>query len=61
MTYLKPTANCLEEFRNFPFLDNDKIVASLSMSSEDKKLAWWAAHSMTLPNWSALDRHLLVL
>lgn len=49
---LKPTADCLEEFQNFPFLDNDKKMASLgrelpvyptarddvSMSSEDEKL-----------------------
>ena len=73
--HLKPTADCLEEFRNFPFLDNDEIIASLgrelpeylaatdgvSMSSEDEKLASWAAHSKTLPNWSALVKKLLLL
>ena len=60
-----PTADCLEEFRNFPFLDNDKIIANLgeelpeylaatngvSMSSGEENLAWWAAHSKTLSNW----------
>ena len=73
--HLKPTADCLEEFRNFPFLDNDEINAGLgrelpeylaatdgvSLSSDDEKLAWWAAHSKTLPNWSALVKKLLLL
>ena len=69
--HLKRTANCLEEFRNIPFLDNDEIIAglgkelpeylaatdSVSLSSDDEKLAWWAAHSKTLPNWSAYLRN----
>ena len=73
--HLKPTANCLEEFRNFPFLGNDETIAGLgkelpeylaatdglSLSSDDEKLAWWAAHSKTLPNWSALVKKLLFL
>ena len=73
--HLKPNANCLEEFRHFPFLGNDEIIAGLgkelpeylaatdgvSLSSDDAKLAWWAAHSKTLPNWSALVKKLLLL
>ena len=72
---MKPTAKCLEEFRNFPFLGNDEIIAGLgkelpeyhaatdgvSLSSDDEKFAWWAAHSKTLPNWSALVKKLLFL
>ena len=55
-----PTAASLEEFRNFPFLDND-IIANLArqlpdylaatdgvvMEDEEEKLAWWAANSVT--------------
>ena len=60
---LNPTAASVEEFRNFPFLDNDKIIANLArelpdylaadgvvMANEEEKLAWWAAHNDTLPH-----------
>ena len=60
--HLHPTAASLEEFRNFPFLDNDNIIANLArelpdylaaadgvvMEDEEEKLAWWAANSVRL-------------
>ena len=70
-----PTAASLEEFRDFPFLDNDNMIANLAqmlpeylaaadgvvMTNDDDKLAWWAAHSEALPYWSALVKKLLLL
>ena len=64
-----------EEFRNFPFLDNDNIIANLArelpdylaaadgvvMANEEEKLAWWAAHSDTLPHWAGVVKKLLVI
>lgn len=72
---LKPTAASLDEFRNFPFLDNDDTIASLAqelpaylaaadgvvMENEDDKLAWWAAHSDALPHWAAVVKKILVI
>ena len=73
--HLNPTAASLEEFRNFPFLDDDNVIANLAqelpnylaaadsvtMTDDDDKLAWWACHSETLPNWSSLVKKLLLL
>ena len=64
-----------EEFRNSPFLDNDNIIANLArelpdylaaadgvvMANEEEKLAWWAAHSDTLPHWTGVEKKLLVI
>ena len=64
-----------EEFRNFLFLDNDNIIANLArelpyylaaadgvvMANEEEKLAWWAAHSDTLPHWPGVVKKLLVI
>lgn len=72
---LNPTAASVEEFRNFPFLDNDNIIANLArelpdylaaadgvvMANEEEKLAWWAAHSDTLPHWAGVVKKLLVI
>ena len=33
--HLKPTADCLEEFQNFPFLENDEIIAGLGKELPD--------------------------
>jgi hypothetical protein len=73
--HLNPTAASLEEFRNFPFLDDDNVIANLAqelpnylaaadsvtMTDDDDKLAWWAGHSETLSNWSSLVKKLLLL
>lgn len=67
-------AASVEEFRNFPFLDNDNIIANLAqelpdylaaadgvvMANEEEKLAWWAAHSGTLLHWPDVVKTLLV-
>ena len=72
---LNPTAASVEEFRNFPFLDNDTIIANLArelpdylaaadgvvMANEEEKLAWWAAHSDTPPHWAGVVKKLLVI
>ena len=72
---LDPTAASLEEFTNFPFLDNDNIIANLARelpdylasadgvvkANEEEKLAWWAAHSDTLPHWAVVVKKLLVI
>ena len=72
---LNPTAASVEEFRNFPFLDNDNIISNLArqlpdylaaadgvlMANEEEKLAWWAAHSDTLPHWAGVVKKLLVI
>ena len=72
--HLHPTAASLEEFRNFPFLDND-IIANLArelpdyltaadglvMEDEEEKLAWWAANSVRLPHWASLVKTLLLI
>ena len=64
-----------EEFRNFPFLDNDNIIANLArelpdylaaadgvvMANEEEKLAWWAAPIDTLPHWAGVVKTLLVI
>ena len=73
--HLHPTAASLEEFRNFPFLDNDNIIANLArelpdylaaadgvvMEDEEEKLAWWAANSFRLPHWASLVKKLLLI
>ena len=73
--HLHPTAASLEEFRNFPFLDNDNIIANLArelpdylaaadgvvMEDEEEKLAWWAANSVRLPHWASLLKKLLLI
>lgn len=73
--HLHPTAASLEEFRNFPFLDNDNIIANLArelpdylaaadgvvMEDEEEKLAWWAANSVRLPHWASLVKKLLLI
>lgn len=73
--HLNPTAASLEEFRNFPFLDDNDTIANLAqelpaylatadgvaMTNDDEKLAWWAGHSKILPNWSAVVKKLLLL
>ena len=73
--HLHPMAASLEEFRNFPFLDNDNIIANLArelpdylaaadgvvMEDEEEKLAWWAANSVRLPHWASLLKKLLLI
>ena len=72
---LKPTADSLEEFRNYPFLNDDNCIASLAqelpaylaaaegvtVSNENEKVDWWAAHRETLPNWAAVVKKLLLI
>ena len=72
---LKPTADSLEEFRNYPFLNDDSCIASLAqelpaylaaaegvtVSNESEKVDWWAAHRETLPNWAAVVKKLLLI
>ena len=72
---LNPTAASVEESRNFPFLENDNIIVNLArelpdylaaadgvvMANEEEKLAWWAAHSDTLPHWAGVVKKLLVI
>ena len=72
---LHPTAASVEEFRNFPFVDSDNIIANLAqelpdypaaadgvvIANEEEKLAWWAAHSDTLPHWADVVKKLLVI
>ena len=71
---LRPNAASLEEFRNFPFVD-DNTIANLATElptylaaadgvtcySEDEKVSWWAAHRDTLPHWAALVKQLLLI
>ena len=61
-----PNAAALQEFKNFPFVD-DNTVASLAAVdgivdlSEEQKLTWWAARRHTLPHWQSLFRKLLLI
>ena len=69
-----PNAAALQEFKNFPFLD-DNTIANLAAElpaylaavdgivdlSEQQKLAWWAARRHTLPHWASLVRKLLLI
>ena len=70
-----PNGCLLGKFRNFPFLDNDNIIANLArelpdylaaadgvvMEDEEEKLAWWAANSVRLPQWASLVKKLLLI
>ena len=72
---LNPTAESLEEFRNFPFINDDTKIANLAeelpaylaaadgvtVTCEEDKVAWWAAHADTLPHWSSLFKMLLLI
>ena len=65
---LNPTAESLEEFRNFPFINDDTKIANLAeelpaylaaadcvtVTCEEDKVAWWAAHADTLPQLKML-------
>ena len=69
--HLHPTAASLEKFRNFPFLDNDNIIANLArelpdylaaadgvvMEDEEEK----PANSVRLPHWASLVKKLLLI
>ena len=73
--HLLPNAAALQEFKNFPFVDDntiDNLAAELPAYlaaadgtaadlSEMQKLAWWAGHSDTLPHWASLVRKLLLI
>ena len=72
---LNPTAASLEEFRSFPFIDDDTTIANLAqelplylaaadgvtVTCENDKLTWWAAHKDVLPHWSSLVKTLLLI
>ena len=72
---LNPTAESLEEFRNFPFINDDTKIANLAeelpaylaaadgvtVTCGEDKVAWWAAHADTLPHWSSLVKMLLLI
>lgn len=69
------TAESLEEFRNFPFINDDTKIANLAeelpaylaaadgvtVTCEDDKVTWWAAHADNLPHWSSLVKTLLLI
>ena len=72
---LNPTAESLEEFRYFPFINDDTKIATLAeelpaylaaadgvtVTCEEDKVAWWAAHADTLPHWCSLVKMLLLI
>ena len=72
---LNPTAESLQEFRSFPFMkDNAKIAhlaeelplyqaaaEGVTVTCENDKLTWWAAHGDALPHWSSLVKTLLLI
>ena len=72
---LRATAATLEEFRDFPFTNNDATIANrarelpqniaategVTVTCEDDKVSWWAAHRDTLPFWSAIVKKLLLI
>ena len=72
---LNPTAESLDEFRNFPFINDDTKIANLAeelptylaaadgvtVTCEEDKVARWAAHADTLPHWSSLFKMLLLI
>ena len=72
---LNPTAESSEEFRNFPFINVDTKIANLgeelpaylatadgvTVTCEEDKVAWWAAHADTIPHWSSLVTMLLLI
>ena len=71
---LNPTAESLKEFRNFPFINETKIANlaaerpayraaadGVTVTCEEDKAAWWAAHADTLPHWSSLVKTLLLI
>ena len=71
---LRPDARCLEELKNFPFVDDATIpnlatelplyltaADGVMCDSEEEKLVWWAAHQDTLLHWVALVRKLLLI
>ena len=70
-----PTAESLQEFRSFPFIKDDTKIANLAeelplylaaaegvtVTCENDKLTWWAAHEDALPHWSSLVKTLLLI
>jgi hypothetical protein len=72
---LDPTAESLEEFRNFPFINDDTWIENLAeelpaylvaadgvtVTCEEDKVTWWAAHADTLPHWSSVVKTLLLI
>ena len=58
---LMPNAAALQEFENFPFVD-DNTIANLAAAdgivdlSEEQKLTWWAARRHIIPHWASLVR-----
>ena len=72
---LTPTAESLQEFRSFPFIKDDAKIANLAeelplylaaaegvtVTCENDKLTWWAAHEDALPHWSSLVKTLLLI
>ena len=72
---LNPTAESFKEFRSFPFIKDDTKIAHLTeelplylaaaegvtVTCENDKLTWWAAHEDALPCWSSLVKTLLLI
>eukprot|EP00112_Aurelia_sp_Birch-Aquarium-sp1_P014586 Seg3162.1 transcript_id=Seg3162.1/GoldUCD/mRNA.D3Y31 product="hypothetical protein" protein_id=Seg3162.1/GoldUCD/D3Y31 len=72
---LNPTADSLQLLRNFPFLDDDTIIAGLveelpmylalvdgtQIQVEDEKLKWWERNASNLPRWAKAVKKILVV
>ena len=72
---LRPTVASLAELRNFGFLDDDAVIAGLSLelphylasaegtqvATEEEKVQWWARNSANLPNWSSVVKKILLV
>ena len=72
---LHPTAASVDELRNFSFLDDNALIASLAdelphylakadgvqVTSDSDKVKWWSSNSSTLPHWSAVAKKVLLV
>ena len=72
---LRPTVASLAELRNFSFLDDDAVIAGLSLelphylasaegtqvATEEEKVQWWERNSANLPNWSSVVKKTLLV
>ena len=72
---LNPTAESLQLLWNFPFLDDDTIIAGLveelpmylalvddtQIQAEDEKLKWWERNACNLPRWAKTVKKILVV
>ncbi len=69
---LKPTANDMDSFAAFPFLNTEAInglkselpeylAAAEDVSDEVDVLMWWKSHEGTLPKWSSTCKKLLLV